>query len=56
MHIYFNEQELNFTALKSKPAKKGYKLHKVSKDHPWRKMNQKISDDKQRNFFRAAFG
>jgi len=56
MHIYFNEQELNFTVLKSKPAKKGYKLYKVPKDHPWRKMNQKISDDKQRNFFRAAFG
>jgi hypothetical protein len=56
MHIYFNGQELNFTVLKSKPAKKGYKLHKVPKDHPWRKMNQKISDDKQRNFFRAAFG
>jgi len=56
MHIYFNEQELNFTVLKSKPAKKGYKLHKVPKDHPWRKMNQRISDDKRRNYFRAAFG
>ena len=56
MHIYFNEQELNFTVLKSKPAKKGYKLHKVPKDHPWRKMNQRISDDKRRNYFCAAFG
>jgi len=56
MHIYFNDQELDYKKLKGKPDKKGYKLHKVPKDHPWRKMNQKISDDKQRNFFRAAFG
>ena len=56
MHIYFNDQELDYKKLKGKPDKKGYKLHKVPKDHPWRKMNQKISDDKQRNFFRAALG
>lgn len=56
MHIYFNDQELNFTELKGKPGKLGYKIHHVPKDHPWRKMNQKISDDKQRNFFRAALG
>lgn len=56
MHIYFNDQELDYKKLKGKPDKKGYKLHTVPKDHPWRKMNQKIKDDKQRNFFRAALG
>jgi transposase InsO family protein len=56
MHIYFNNQELDYKKLKGKPCKKGYKLHTVPKDHPWRKMNQKIKDDKQRNFFRAALG
>lgn len=56
MHIYFNEQELFYKPLKAKPAKKGYKTRKVPKDHPWRKWNQKIKDDKQRNYLRAALG
>ena len=56
MHIYSNGQELDYNVLSEKPAKKGYKIRNVPKDHPWRKMNQKISDDKQRNFFRAALG
>jgi transposase len=56
MHIYSNEHELEYTVLSEKPAKKGYKVIKVPKDHPWRKLNQKLSDDKQRAFFRAALG
>jgi transposase len=56
MHIYFNGQELNFTELDAKPDKKGYKINKPPKDHPWRKMNQKLSDDKRRNFLIAALG
>lgn len=56
MHIYFNGQEINFTQLENKPGKQGYKIHHLPKDHPWRRMNQKISDDKQRNFFVAVLG
>lgn len=56
MHIYFNGQKLNFTELKAKPEKKGYKIIKPSKDHPFRKMNQRLKDDKRRNFLRAALG
>jgi hypothetical protein len=40
MHIYFNDQELNFIELKNKPAKKGYKIYKPAKDHLWGKLNQ----------------
>lgn len=56
MHIYFNDKELNFIVLKNKPKKKGYKIYKPPKDHPWRRMNQKLADDKQKNFFRATLG
>lgn len=56
MHIYFNGQELNFTELDAKPVKKGYKVIKPPKDHPWRKMNQKLADDKRKNFLIAALG
>jgi transposase len=56
LHIYFNSQELKYTHLAEKPGKKGYKITKPAKDHPWRKMNQRISADKQRNFFRAVLG
>ena len=56
LHIYFNSQELKYTHLAQKPGKKGYKITKPAKDHPWRKMNQRISADKQRNFFRAVLG
>jgi hypothetical protein len=56
LHIYFNSQELKYTHLTEKPGKKGYKITKPAKDHPWRKMNQKILVDKQRNFFRAVLG
>ncbi|MCH7722021.1 MAG: ISNCY family transposase [Bacteroidetes bacterium] len=56
MHIYFNEQELSYKSLKDKPGKKGYKSHKVPKDHPWRKMNQRLKEDKRRNYLIAALG
>jgi hypothetical protein len=56
MHIYFNEQELSYKPLKDKPGKKGYKSRKVPKDHPWRKMNQKLKEDKRRNYLIAALG
>jgi transposase len=56
LHIYFNSQELKYTHLAEKPGKKGYKITKPAKNHPWRKMNQRISADKQRNFFRVALG
>jgi transposase len=56
LHIYFNNQELRFVELKDKPRKREYKLIKPAKDHPWRKMNQKITVDKQRNYFRAVLG
>lgn len=56
MHIYFNGQELNFTELKVNPEKKGYKIIKPSKDHPFRKMNQRLKEDKRRNFLCSALG
>ena len=56
MHINYNDQELNYNILKSKPKKKGYKKDPAPRDHPWRRMNRKISSDKQKNFFAAVFG
>jgi len=56
MHIYYNNQELQFTELKDKPGKKGYKLRAVPKDHPWRRWNQKLTADKQRNYLAAILG
>ena len=56
MHIYFNGQEINFIHLDDKPGKKGYKVRSVPKDHPWRRLNQKIKDDKQRNYIAAVLG
>jgi len=56
LHIYFNGEELNFTELKGKPQKKGYKIVKPSKDHPFRKMNQRLKEDKRMNFLRSALG
>ncbi len=55
-HIYFNEQEIKFNHLDDKPGKKGYKVRAVPKDHPWRRLNQKIKDDKQRNYLAAVLG
>ena len=56
MHIYFNEQQISYKSLKAKPGKKGYRSRKVPKDHPWRKMNQRIKQDKRRNYLIAALG
>jgi len=56
MHIYFNEQKLSYKSLKDKPGKKGYKSHKVPKDHPWRKMNQRLKEDRRKNYLIAALG
>lgn len=53
LHIYFNHQELKYTPLNEKPKKKGYKLHHVPKDHPWRKANEKMKLDRQRNYLLA---
>jgi hypothetical protein len=56
MHIYFNGQEIKFNHLEDKPGKKGYKVRAVPNDHPWRRWNQKIKDDKQRNYLAAVLG
>jgi hypothetical protein len=56
IHIYFNDQEIKFNHLDDKPGKKGYKVRAVPKDHPWRRLNQKIKDDKQRNYRAAVLG
>jgi len=56
MHIYFNEQQISYKSLKDKPGKKGYRSRKVPKNHPWRKMNQRIKEDKRRNYLIAALG
>jgi transposase len=56
LHIYFNGQELRYTHLSEKPGKKGYKLHKVPKEHPWRRFNEKLKDDKRSRYLVAAMG
>ncbi len=56
LHIYFNGQELNFNELKSKPVKKGRKINRPADNHPWRKMNKKLKEDRRRNYLRAALG
>jgi len=42
MHIYYNDQELLYNELENRPMKKGYKIIKMTRDHPWRKMNNRI--------------
>ena len=56
MHIFFNRQELNFKELDNKPGKKGYKIIKPPKDHPFRKMNQRLPEDRKRRYLIAALG
>jgi transposase len=56
LHIYFNGQELRYTHLSEKPEKKGYKLHKVPKDHPWRRFNERLKDDKRNRYLAAVIG
>jgi transposase len=50
MHIYFNEQELNFTQLEEKPGKKGYAPRPAPKDHPWRKSYEKLKYAKKLHY------
>jgi len=54
--LFLAKQELQYRILQEKPGKKGYKLRHLPKDHPWRRLNQKITVDKQRSFFAAALG
>jgi transposase len=65
LHIYFNNQELKFYSLKAKPGKKAYKNIKPAKDHPWRKMNNRLPgslskrtplEKVNRSFLNAALG
>lgn len=58
MHIYFNNYELNFIELDKKPGKKVYKVYKPAKDHPWRKMNNKLPGNRKisRSFSSVAIG
>lgn len=56
LHIYFNDQELVFKELIDKPGKRGYKLRHAPKDHPFRRLNEKINLDKRRNYLIAALG
>lgn len=56
MHIYYNRQELSFTQLKEKPGRKKYIIRHAPKDHPWRRQNQKLKNDKRRNYFSAIMG
>lgn len=42
LHIYYNNQKLKFCSLDGKPEKKGYKIIKPAKNHPWRKMNNRL--------------
>jgi hypothetical protein len=56
LHIYFNGQELRYTYLAEKPGNKGYKFHKVPKDHPWRRYNEKLKDDKRSRYLAAVLG
>lgn len=55
-HIYFNGQEIEFVQLKTKPEKKEKKIHRVPKDHPWRRQNRKLKDDIRRNNLAAVLG
>jgi hypothetical protein len=47
LHIFFNNQEISFIELNEKPKKKIYKIRKPAKDHPLRKMNNKIAEGKK---------
>jgi transposase len=54
LHIYYNNHPLRFCSLSGKPESKGHKTIKPVTNHPWRKMNRKISKDKQRNYLNAV--
>lgn len=48
LHIYFNGQELEYKELLSKPKKVERRVRKVAKDHPWRRMNNRLPGNKQK--------
>ncbi|HZW40284.1 MAG TPA: ISNCY family transposase [Ignavibacteriaceae bacterium] len=54
VHIYYNNQEINFKELKKKPGKIGYKIYHPPKDHPFRRLNQKLKRDRQLRYLKAA--
>ena len=54
LHIMFNEQELNFNLLKGKPKKQIRIIKPVPKEHPFRKLNQKLKYDRQKRFLQNA--
>jgi transposase len=56
LHIYFNKQELKFSEVTEKPGKKGYIVRPAPKDHPWRKMNERLKLDKRRNYLASRQG
>ncbi len=47
MYMYFNGQKLKYEMLTGKKAKQPYKLRKLPKDHPWRRMNNQMSGSKK---------
>ena len=47
MYIYFNNQKLQYEILKGKKDKQPYKFRKISNDHPWRRMNNKMTGSKK---------
>ncbi len=56
MHIYFNKQEIKFAQVTDKPAKRGYIIRPGPKDHPWRKLNDRLKLDKKRSYLMARQG
>lgn len=48
LHIYFNGQELEYKELSSKPKRVERSVRKVAKDHPWRKMNNRLPGNRQK--------
>lgn len=55
LSIYYNDQEIKYEYLKSKPEKKGYVGHPVRADHPWRRRNQLMPMYKRNRFLVAQY-
>lgn len=56
MSIYYNNQEIKYEYLKSKPAKKGHISRPARADHPWRRRNQLMPIEKRNRYLFAALG
>lgn len=57
LHISYNNQELGFEVLNGKPKKKKLQvLRKPGKDHPWRKLNNKLPGGNRGEISRVALG